>query len=161
MEAKMLLEDIKKHESFRMVFDTIKNHKIKSIFGVVILIGLISLDTIWTYLDGIVTSFTALAVFINIYINSRNKENELQKISFYFNEKKLNLDVTRKDISRQEIQGLLGVLMVDMDQKYKVSYLSSISYLDQIYKIQKNQLNELRIEISDEELMQFREDIYE
>ncbi len=112
---------------------------------------------IWASIDAIVTIFTVIGVWYNF---SKNQK-QLQKVDIYFNDKKLNLDITRKDISRAELQGILGIFRKDMQKNYKVAYLSSIDYLDSIYKIQKSELDKLVIQLTPEEQGQFKDDIYE
>ncbi len=112
---------------------------------------------IWASIDAIVTIFTVIGVWYNF---SKNQK-QLQKVDIYFNDKKLNLDITRKDISRAELQGILGIFREDMQENYKVAYLSSIDYLDSIYKIQKSELDKLVIQLTPEEQGQFTDDIYE
>ncbi len=112
---------------------------------------------IWASIDAIVTIFTVIGVWYNF---SKNQK-QLQKVDIYFNDKKLNLDITRKDISRAELQGILGIFRKDMQKNYKVAYLSSIDYLDSIYKIQKSELDKLVIQLTRKEQKQFKDDIYE
>ncbi len=112
---------------------------------------------IWASIDAIVTIFTVIGVWYNF---SKNQK-QLQKVDIYFNDKKLNLDITRKDISRAELQGILGIFRKDMQKNYKVAYLSSIDYLDSIYKIQKSELDKLVIQLTRKEQKQFKNDIYE
>ncbi len=112
---------------------------------------------IWASIDAIVTIFTVIGVWYNF---SKNQK-QLQKVDIYFNDKKLNLDITRKDISRAELQGILGIFRKDMQKNYKVAYLSSIDYLDSIYKIQKSELDKLVIQLTPKEQKQFKNDIYE
>jgi len=117
-------------------------------------------DAIINYMDKvtIIVSFVTLFFVIKDW---RSNKKQLEKISIYFNNKKLNLDITRKDITRAELQGILGIFRKNMKVNYHIEYLSQIKYLDTIYKIQTTKLNELHIEITDKELEQFKDDIYE
>lgn len=119
-----------------------------------------SFQEVITWMDWITIVFAFFAM-LGTGINWRNNKKQLQRVPIYFNNKKLNLDITRKDVSRQELQGILGVLRKDMKTHYHVEYLSSIEYLDKIYQIQKCNKNMLDIIITNEELKQFRDDIYE
>jgi hypothetical protein len=94
-------------------------------------------------------------------LNWWHNKKQLEKIPIYFNDKKLNLDITRKDISRQELQGILGILRKDMKEHYHIEYLSTLQYLDAIYNVQRCRSDKLTIFITAEELKQFRETIYE
>lgn len=118
-----------------------------------------SFEQVITWMDWVTIIFAFFAM-LGTGINWWNNKKQLQKVSIYFNDKKLNLDITRKDISRQELQGILGVLRKDMKTQYHVDYLSSINYLDKIYQIQKSKADKLDIIITEEESRQFREDIY-
>ena len=74
--------------------------------------------------------------------------------------RKLNLDIARKDFSRSELQGILGILRKNMKVPYEIESLSQLNYIDTIYKIQKSELHELKIYITENELEQFKNDIY-
>lgn len=160
MEFKKIKNEIINHDSVKEVKSLILKHKYISIISIIFLIFIINTG-IWTSIDGVITIGTLGAVILNIYINSKNKEVELQKIPIYFNEKKLNLDITRKDFTRQELQGILGILRKNMNNQYKVEYLSEIAYIDDIYKIQKSKIDKLVIKITEQELEQFKDEIYE
>lgn len=117
-------------------------------------------EQVITWMDWLTIIFAFFAM-LGTGMNFLNNRKQLKKIPIFFNTKKLNLNITRKDFSRQELQGILGILMKNMENKYHVEYLSSIEYLDEIYKIQKCDKDSLSIKISDKELEQFRNDIYE
>jgi hypothetical protein len=106
----------------------------------------------------IVVSFLTLGFVIK---NWWNQKRQLQKIPIYFNDKKLRFEITRKDITRAEMQGILGIIRKDMKKSYHIDYLNDFKYIDDIYKIQRYESDELVIKITDLELKQFKEDIYE
>ena len=118
-----------------------------------------SFQEVITWMDWITIVFAFFAM-LGAGVNWWNNKKQLQKITIYFNDKKLNLDITRKDVTRQELQGILGILRKDMKTNYHVEYLSSIEYLDKIYQIQKCKKDALVIIITDKESKQFRDDIY-
>jgi len=99
---------------------------------------------------------TMLGVFYNIWQNRRNKKLENEKIKIYFDlegiDYLLDLDMPRKHISRSEIQGILSAFQNVPSQRYSIEYLSDINFLDDIYKIQNNILDELKIIISEKEM---------
>jgi hypothetical protein len=64
----------------------------------------------------------------------------------------LKLDIPRRDIRRGEIQGLLSNFLVDSTQRYNIDSMSDLEYLHDIYKIQDNEISELIIVISEDEL---------
>lgn len=120
-------------------------------------LGLFAEFNLWSLIDAYATSLTLFLVFHGL----REDQKQIEKVGIYFNDNKLNLDIARKDFSRSELQGILGILRVDIDERYKIKYLSDIEFLDSIYKIQKSELNELRIKLTEDELKGFRNDIYE
>lgn len=160
MEFGKIKNEIINSDFIKEIKSLVLKHKYKSIIFTLSLIFIINTG-IWTSIDGLITTGTLIAVIVNIYINAKNKEVELQKIPIYFNEKKLNLDITRKDFTRQELQGILGILRKNMKIQYEVEYLSEIAYLDDIYKIQKSKMDRLVIKITEKELEQFKDEIYE
>ncbi len=160
MEFEKIKNEIINSDFIKEIKSLVLKHKYKSIIFTLSLIFIINTG-IWTSIDGLITTGTLIAVIVNIYINAKNKEVELQKIPIYFNEKKLNLDITRKDFTRQELQGILGILRKNMKIQYEVEYLSEIAYLDDIYKIQKSKMDKLVIKITEKELEQFKDEIYE
>ncbi len=118
------------------------------------------LSSVIDYMDKVTIVF-AFITMIGVFYNIKQNRKQLQKIPIYFNNRKLNLDITRKDFSRQEIQGILGVLRKDMRVNYHIDYLTTIDYLDNIYQIQTNHQDKLVIKITQEEKEQFKDDIYE
>lgn len=119
-----------------------------------------SFQEVITWMDWTTIVFAFLAMF-GTGLNWWHNKKQLEKIPIYFNDKKLNLDITRKDISRQELQGILGILRKDMKEHYHIEYLSTLQYLDAIYNVQRCRSDKLTIFITAEELKQFRETIYE
>ena len=106
----------------------------------------------------IVFSFiTMIVVFVNLGINLSKRYKENQKINIYFNIHNkncylLNLDIARKEVTRAEIQGILSAFQKKPSQRYSIAYLSEISFLDDIYKIQNNSLDSLIIKLTDKEM---------
>ena len=117
-------------------------------------------QNIFDFMDK-VTIFVSFITLFFVFRNWNNNRKQLNKIPIYFNDKRLNLDITRQDISRAELQGILGILRVNMKTNYHIEYLTKIDYLDTIYKIQKGKLDKLVIKITERELKQFKNDIYE
>ena len=159
MINKELYSEIIKGDFIQEIKKYFLNHKISSVVSLIILI-IVIISPLWTVLDGLVTTGTLMAVIINIYVNAKNNEMQLKKIPIYFNDRKLNLDIARKDFSRSELQGILGILRKNMKVPYEIESLSQLNYIDTIYKIQKSELHELKIYITENELEQFKNDIY-
>lgn len=158
----MRIETFKSNKTFNVfINDIFKRHKIICIAALMFLsFLLISWTSVWNFIDGFITIGTLLAVLINTYISSTNEEKSLEKISIYLkviennDTYKLNLEIPRKNISRAEIQGILGNFLQNID-RYKIIYMSEIKYLNKIYDIQDNKNNELVINVTKEELDQF------
>lgn len=117
------------------------------------------MDSLIDMMDKVTIVFgfvTMLGVFYSIWQNRRNKKLENQKIKIYFDlegiDYLLDLDMPRKHISRSEIQGILSAFQNVPSQRYSIEYLSDINFLDDIYKIQNNILDELKIIISEKEM---------
>ncbi len=117
------------------------------------------MDSLIDMMDKVTIVFgfvTMLGVFYSIWQNRRNKKLENEKIKIYFDlegiDYLLDLDMPRKHISRSEIQGILSAFQNVPSQRYSIEYLSDINFLDDIYKIQNNILDELKIIISEKEM---------
>lgn len=117
------------------------------------------MDSLIDMMDKVTIVFgfvTMLGVFYNIWQNRRNKKLENEKIKIYFDlegiDYLLDLDMPRKHISRSEIQGILSAFQNVPSQRYSIEYLSDINFLDDIYKIQNNILDELKIIILEKEM---------
>lgn len=117
-------------------------------------------EKIITWMDWITILFSFFAMFFT-GIDWFNNRKQFEKISIYFNENKLNIDIARKDLTRQEIQGLLALFRIDMCKSYHIDYLSEIDYLDSIYKVSASKSDKLIIKLSEKELEQFKNEIYE
>lgn len=113
----------------------------------------------WSSIDGIVTIGTLIIVLYNAIQNKKQLQNELEKIPILFDvngtKYLLDLDIPRKYISRSEIQGVLAAFQVDIKGRYSLNYLSDLSFLDDIFKIQQNTLSSLTIKLDEKEFFQF------
>lgn len=109
----------------------------------------------WTFIDALVTMLTLGLVIYNWYTNYR----QAKEINIVFQSEKSKIrqvsKITRRFISRAEINGLLGVLQKDSSHRFNIEYLSSKNYLDDISAVQNGKLNEIIIKVTDEELKQF------
>ena len=105
---------------------------------------------------------TMIGVFWGLYKSHKQRMQEVEKIKIFFDvagvEYLLNLDMPRKHISRSEVQGVLAAFQTNCKSRYSIEYLSDISFLDEIYLIQNNQLNKLLIKLNTEEFSQFSQD---
>lgn len=102
---------------------------------------------------------TLVIVLYNVIQNKRQLHSELEKIKIIFDvngiDYLLDLDIPRKHISRSEIQGILAAFQVDIKGRYSLNYLSDLSFLDDIFKIQQNTLSSLTIKLDEKEFLQF------
>ena len=116
------------------------------------------------WMDKITIIFATLAMLgtgYNFLKQREERKRDLQKIPIIFNiegEKyQLDLDISRKEVTRSEIQGILSNYTTDPSERYKIQYLSEISYLDDIYKIQSATLDKLEIKLSSKEIEGYTE----
>ncbi len=119
---------------------------------------------IWATCDALITLFTVvitLCTVVGVGLNFRNNKKQLEKVPIFFNHRKLNLDIIRKNISRAELQGILGIFRKDMNKNYDIEYLSTIEFLDSIYRVQKSKEDKLIIKLQEDELNQFKDEIFE
>lgn len=157
MEFTRIKEEIINSDFYKEIKLFFISNKYKTLIGLIILIFIIN-KSIWITIDGLVTTGTLLAVLVNLYLNAKNKEKQSEIIPIYFKVKetgikyKLKLDIPRRDIRRGEIQGLLSNFLVDSTQRYNIDSMSDLEYLHDIYKIQDNEISELIIVISEDEL---------
>jgi len=130
MEFSKIKNEIIESDFINEIKEIWDTHTWKVIVSFVLLLLIIA-TPLWDYIDGLVTTGTLVAVVINIYLNSKNKEIELEEISIYFNDKKLEISLARKDVSRSEISGLLGLIQKDSKERHNIDYMSTIPYLEQ------------------------------
>ena len=101
------------------------------------------------------TFFTMLLMIFNTYRLIKR----MNKIEIFFNDKELAIPMLRKECTRSEIQGVLGVFTKDM-QRYNIEFMGTIEYLNRLTSVQNNRSNRLVIDISEKELEQFKDEIY-
>jgi len=110
------------------------------------------------WLTIVISTLTMLGVVIKFFIDRDHRKKAMQKIPIKFlvndtDKYLLDLDIMRQDISRAEIQGLLSAFQNQPSQRYTISSLSDISFLDSVYKIKNETLDELIIKLSTEEFI--------
>ncbi|WP_418179166.1 hypothetical protein ACNSOO_10220 [Aliarcobacter lanthieri] len=116
-------------------------------------------EEIIKYLDYATIIFAFLAMFGAFY-NIYNFKKRLEKVEIYFNDEKLAIPLIRKECTRAEILGLLGIFRKDMSKQFHIEFMGTLSYLNLIMDIQKNKIDTLKIEITNKELEQFKDEIY-
>jgi len=106
----------------------------------------------------IVFSFITMLFVIYSFIKSRK---QLDKISMVFqiksNNKEIEIDknLTRKDCTRSEIQGVLRTKLQKGFPIYEIDYIGEEKYFENIYNIQTAKSDKLFIQLKDNELEQF------
>ena len=101
------------------------------------------LDVITILFSTLTLVFVVINFFYNLY--ARKKENQLIKILIIKDgvEKQLPIGIPRKQISRSEVLGMLGVF--DKQSYFEIAYTSKKEFFDQITEIQNNKKDVLRI----------------
>ena len=79
------------------------------------------------------------------------------KIYFDVNGERIDtgLSLLRKDCTRSEIFGLLGMIQKDTQKRFEVAFMKDLTLLDLLQKIQKGKEENFVIPLSKEELTQF------
>ena len=117
-------------------------------------------ERIITWLDWVTIIFSTITMVIVIW-NLFQSRKQKEKVKIFFDvegvDYLLNLDVTRRQISRSEIQGILSAFQKDIKSRYSIDYLSDISFLDDIFLIQQNKLDSLVIKLNNKEFEQFNQ----
>ena len=111
----------------------------------------------WTFIDALITIITVIGVFYGLYKNYRQS----QKVEIFFKKKdgevkRIPISLTRKNATRSEISGLLGMLQKDSKKRHNIDYMTREDYFNDLYKLQEAKISKLYIEVSDEELDQFK-----
>jgi hypothetical protein len=113
----------------------------------------------WSLIDGIITLATLIFVALNFYKGRKNDE----KIEIYFDingeKEKLTTFILRKHITRAEIAGILRSKKKTEVSEFNIEYLSSVNYLEDIFKIQKGKKDSLIIHITPEEIKDFYDNL--
>jgi hypothetical protein len=104
---------------------------------------------------------TASAVALSVlaflgYMEYTRLEDKI-KVFFDVDGEKIDtgLSLLRKDCTRSEIFGLLGMIQKDAKKRFEVAFMKDLSLLDSLQKIQKGKKNSFIIPLSKEELSQF------
>jgi len=65
------------------------------------------------------------------------------------------LGVLRKDCTRSEVLGILGMIQKDGVSRYNIAYLKKPEFLRMLYDVQRARRDKVVIELKDEEMKQF------
>jgi len=112
----------------------------------------------WGVLD--TSSAVALALLAFFAYYNYTKEDDVIKIYFEINRNKIdsNLSLLRKEFSRSEILGLLGMIQKDQEKRFKLAYFQNPEILKAIQKIQKGEGKEFTIKLQEDEKRYFNFD---
>jgi len=115
-------------------------------------------EDIWDWF-GVADTSSAIALAILAgwgYYEYVKSEDEI-KIIFDVAGKKIDtgLSILRKECTRSELMGVLGMIQKNQKEKYKLAYMKDKNILKQLHKIQKGKDKEFILKISEDELKQF------
>ncbi len=110
---------------------------------------------IWGVID--TSSAVALAILAGFAYYEYIKGDDVIKIYFLTDTGKIDtkLSLLRKEFSRSELLGLLGMVQKDQDKRYKLSYFQNPKTLKKIQEIQKGNGKEIIIKLQKKELEYF------
>lgn len=108
---------------------------------------------------GFVGAFFSVAIWVKMKLDEKKANEEINVFLELYNGdslKTLPLSMLRKDISRAEILGRLGMLpMGEKGKRFSIRYLADNSFIGNINDITKNKTNKLIILVNNDELNQF------
>lgn len=125
------------------------------------------IDPVITWMDKVTIVFAAITMITVIYNLFQNRK-QLNKIKIYFrinalNNKYILVDenLTRKDLRRSEIQGILANQLIKGEARYNINYLANDKYFEEIVNVQNGKNNFLIIDLIEDEIGQFADLIVE
>ncbi len=137
-----------------------------AIYVLIIIIGLLvfyftgtdNKDNLWNWFGAFDTSSAVAVAILAMFVYYEYiKQEESIKIYFLENGKKIDtgLSLLRKEFSRSEILGLLGMIQKDPEKRFNLSYFQNPDILKDIQKIQKGDGDEFTITLKKDELKYF------
>ena len=110
----------------------------------------------WGFIDALITIATVLGVFYGLYKNWLQS----QEVALYFKtedgkKKKLPITLIRKNVTRSEVSGLLGMLQKNSKDRHNIHFMTTEEYFKRLHTIQNENIKELIIDVSDDEIKQF------
>jgi len=111
---------------------------------------------IWAFADALITIITVLGVSYGLYKNYLQSK----KVDIFFKLedgelKKIPITLTRKNVTRSEISGLLGMIQKDSTLRHNIHSITENTYFNNIYDIQNAKKSTLYIDVTPKELDQF------
>ena len=141
---------------------SLSNHYIIVIIGIMVFVtGLFSklyIPVLWDWFSAIDTASAVATVVIALigYKEYLRMEDEI-KIFFDVEGELIDTGITilRKNFTRSEIMGLLGMIQTDQKQRFKLSALYDRAILRKIHEIQKSKGKSFTIKMTKEEFKEF------
>lgn len=162
MEFNKIKQEILESDFLKEIKEIWTKYTLRVVGFFIILLIVIS-TPVWDYIDGIVTTGTLVAVIINIYINAKNRELEVQKIKVFLStddrvEEFPRFEILRKDFTRAEISGYLSEIRLDSSVRFNINHLSTKEYFNDILNVQQNSdIDRVVIKVEKEQLKIFKE----
>ncbi len=135
---------------------------VSAVFGVVFLVGLLSkliAPGLWDWF-GVVDTASAVATVAVAGFGYREYLRMEDEIKIFFDiegeKRDTDLSLLRKNFSRQELMGVLGMIQKNQKERFDIESLHDIAILRQIHEIQKGKGKSFVMKMSKKEEEQFR-----
>jgi len=131
-------------------------------YVILIFVGLIAEhfahDTLWKVFNIFDTS-SAVALAILAFFGYLEFVKSEQPIKIYFDMDGKSIDtglsILRKNFTRGELMGILGMIQRDSRSRFEIESLKEISFLKKLQEIQTKSEKEFHIAVTEQELAQF------
>jgi flagellar motor component MotA len=140
-------------------------NRILVIFGLIVVFGILiryilGEDSFLWALYEVLDTASAVALAVLAFFGYMEYSKSEDKIKIYFkvdNQKQIdtNLSILRKNFSRSEVFGLLGMIQTNAKDRFDIAYSRDKSMLDALHAVQKGDEDSFVIPVSSDELMQF------
>jgi len=126
--------------------------------GIVIRYGFGTQSWLWDLWSTVDVAF-AVALGVMAFLAYREFIRAEDEVSIYFEidgvSKNTGLKLLRKDFTRSEIQGVLGMIQKDPAKRYSVSYMKKRKFLQDLNQLQKGKSDVFILPLSGDEFEQF------
>lgn len=113
---------------------------------------------VWEFWSTVDVAF-AVALGVMAFFAYREFIRSEDEIEIYFNVdgimKDTGLKLLRRDCTRSELQGVLGMIQKDAAQRYSVSYMKKREFLEALNKLQKGKAKKFVLPLDSQEFEQF------
>jgi len=140
-------------------------NRILIVFGLIVVFGIfiryfIGENSFLWALYGVLDTASAVALASLAFLGYMEYSKSENKIKIYFkvdDQEPIDtkLSILRKNFSRSEVFGLLGMIQKDAKGRFDISYSRDKTMLDALHAVQRGDTDSFVIPISNEELMQF------